>query len=197
VTTTPIRTFDDALAALDAGFPSDPAEATRRYRALARMLHPDTAPPGRGDQATDAFARLTRQWRGRDGGRETVTTPARRYVLGRTLATGDLAVLRHARWDEDGRRREAVMKIPLRPRDNDLMEHEAHVLTRLDTVGERRHRAYAPALVESFRHRPPTAPSAGSTSSPRSPASTPSPRSPPPTPAGSIPGTRPGCGAGC
>ncbi|MDX6353581.1 MAG: hypothetical protein QOF98_484, partial [Streptomyces sp.] len=41
----------------------------------------------------------------------------------------------------------------LRPRDNDLMAHEAAVLTRLATVGEPRHRAYAPTLVESFRQR--------------------------------------------
>lgn len=148
----PVHTFEDALAALGAGFPADPAQAARHYRRLARLLHPDTAPPGRADQATAAFARLTEEWHTRSGDQDTVTTPRHRYVLGRTLATGDLAVLRAARYDEDGERREAVLKIPLRPYDNDLMEHEAHVLTRLGTVGEARHRAYAPTLAESFRH---------------------------------------------
>jgi serine/threonine protein kinase len=149
----PPRTFDDALAAVGSsrpGFPADPARAARTYRRLARLLHPDTAPPGRADQAAAAFARLTAAWRDRD---EVLTGPRYRYVLGPALATGDLAVLRTARYDHDGDRREAVLKIPRQPRDNDLMEHEADVLARLDTVAEARHRAYAPTLIESFRHR--------------------------------------------
>ncbi|SFF56079.1 hypothetical protein SAMN05216251_11913 [Actinacidiphila alni] len=153
-----IRTFDAALAALDADFPADPHEAVRHFRRLARLLHPDAAPPGRAAEAAAAFARLSARRRGADGGhtdhgRVTVTTARRSYVLGDVLATGDLAVLRAAHYDEDGDRRAAVLKIPLRPRDNDLLEHEADVLGRLDTVAERRHRAYAPRLIESFRHR--------------------------------------------
>lgn len=162
----PPRTFDDALAALDAldamaapgarpaAFPADPAEAARSYRLLARLLHPDTAPPGRTAQATAAFARLTAAWRDHERDREeALTGPLHRYVLGPALATGDLADLRAGRYDHDGERHEAVLKIPRQPRDNDLMEHEADVLTRLDTVAEVRHRAYAPRLIESFRHR--------------------------------------------
>ncbi|WP_328917307.1 MULTISPECIES: molecular chaperone DnaJ [unclassified Streptomyces] len=151
----PIRTFDDALAALGADFPADPGAAARRHRRLARLLHPDTAPPGRTEQATAAFARLGDEWRAyRDSGEDIVTTANRRYVLGPALAVGDLAVLRTARYDLDGgERREALLKIPLRPRDNDLMEHEAAVLARLDAVAEPRHRAYAPTVIESFRHR--------------------------------------------
>lgn len=154
-----IRTFDGAVGALEAlaapgaGFPADAHEAARHYRRLARLLHPDTAPAGRGAQAAAAFARLTALWTARGGDLPTVTTGSRRYVLGPVLATGDLAVLRTAHYDHDGDRREAVLKIPLRPRDNDLLEHEADVLTRLDTAADPRHRAYAPRLVESFRHR--------------------------------------------
>jgi serine/threonine protein kinase len=147
----PIRTFEDALTALGADFPADTHEAARHYRRLARLLHPDTAPPGRAAEAAAAFARLTARRRPDD--EQTLTTRNRRYVLGPVLATGDLAVLRTARYEQDGDRHEAVLKIPLRPRDNDLLEHEADVLTRLDTVADQRHRAYAPRLLESFRHR--------------------------------------------
>ncbi|MFF7197426.1 molecular chaperone DnaJ [Streptomyces sp. NPDC008079] len=150
-----IRTFEDALAALDADFPADAHDAVRRYRRLARLLHPDAAPPGRTAEAAAAFARLSARHHHTDerATAPTVTTADRRYVLGPVLATGDLAVLRTAHYDENGDRREALLKIPQRPRDNDLLEHEADVLRRLDTVGERRHRAYAPQLIESFRHR--------------------------------------------
>ncbi|SEG90297.1 hypothetical protein SAMN05216223_121143 [Actinacidiphila yanglinensis] len=150
------RTFDEALALLGPepafpAFPADPVLAARRFRLLARLLHPDTAPPGRAAQAAGAFARLSAAWREHD--REVLTSPRHRYVLGPVLATGDLTDLRAARYDDDGDVRTAVLKIPRQPRDNDLAEHEADVLTRLDTVAETRHRAYAPTLVESFRHR--------------------------------------------
>ncbi|CAG6392608.1 molecular chaperone DnaJ [Streptomyces cocklensis] len=144
--------FDDALAALTGGFPAEPREAARHYRRLARLLHPDTAPAGRAEQAAAAFARLTAAWQARH---ETVTGGRHRYVLGPVLAEGGLATVRGARYDSDGDRHAAVLKIPREPRDNDLMEHEADVLTRLRTVGEPRHRAYAPTLIESFRQRHP------------------------------------------
>ncbi|MDX3078481.1 molecular chaperone DnaJ [Streptomyces sp. MI02-7b] len=142
------RTFDEALAALGRPFPSDAAEAARHYRRLARLLHPDTAPAGRAEEAEAAFVRLADQWRRHTGDGAVLTTARGTYPLGRVLATGDLAVLRGAGPD-------TVLKIPRRPADNDLMEREAHALTRLHTVADARHRAYAPRLVESFRHRGP------------------------------------------
>ncbi|MFG1810703.1 molecular chaperone DnaJ [Streptomyces sp. NPDC049040] len=144
--------FDDAVAALADGFPADPHEAARHYRRLALVLHPDTAPAARAGRAAVAFARLTAAWEAR-AGQETVTGPRHTYLLGPVLAEGGLATVRSARYDEGGERRKAVLKIPRRPRDNDLIEHEAAVLTRLRTVGEARHRAYAPTLIESFRRR--------------------------------------------
>ncbi|WP_405578250.1 molecular chaperone DnaJ [Streptomyces sp. NBC_01190] len=145
----PLRTFDDALTALAAGFPADPGAAARHHRRLARLLHPDTAPPDRAAQANAAFAELGRAWQHRS--HRLIGAPRHTYVLGDILATGDLATLHTAHTAAD--RRAVVLKIPRRPRDNDLMTHEAAVLTRLDTVGEPRHRAYAPTLVESFRQR--------------------------------------------
>lgn len=158
------RTFDEALAVLaelPAGFPAEPGRAAGLYRRLARLLHPDTAPAGRTAEATAAFARLAEAWHlhadgatGR-GGATALTGKLHRYAPGRVLATGDLAELRAAHYEHAGRRHAAVLKIPLRPRDNDLMEHEADVLARLDAVAEPRHRAYAPTLLESFRQPAP------------------------------------------
>jgi hypothetical protein len=141
------RTFDQALAALGEPFPADPAAAARRYRRLARLLHPDTAPHARRADAAAAFQRLSALWRRHTGGDgATLTTRHRTYRLGPVLATGDLAVLREAGHD-------TVLKIPVKPADNDLMEREAAALTKLDTAADPRHRAYAPRLVETFRHR--------------------------------------------
>lgn len=142
-----VRTFDDALAALGRPFPADAGEAARHHRRLARLLHPDTAPPGRADEAEAAFVRLTALWR-HTGDGPALTTARGVYPLGPVLAEGDLAVLRAA---GPG----TALKIPRRPADNDLMEREADALTRLDGVADARHRAYAPRLAESFRHRGP------------------------------------------
>ncbi|NUS15162.1 MAG: molecular chaperone DnaJ [Streptomyces sp.] len=79
------------------------------------------------------------------------TGPPYTYLPGPAFAEGDLATVRTARYEDGGERRTAVLKIPRHPRDNDLIEHEADVLNRLLGVGEARHRAYAPALIESFR----------------------------------------------
>ncbi|WP_431948817.1 molecular chaperone DnaJ [Actinacidiphila sp. bgisy167] len=143
-----VRTFDEALGALALPFPADDGEAARHYRRLARLLHPDTAPPGRVDEAADAFVRLTALWRRHRGDGPALTTARGVYRPGPVIAEGDLAVLRAA---GPG----TLLKIPRSPADNDLMQREANALTRLHTVAEPRHRAYAPRLAESFRHRGP------------------------------------------
>ncbi|OOC53104.1 MULTISPECIES: J domain-containing protein [Nocardiopsis] len=137
---------------------SVPPAATDRYRRLARALHPDSAPRGRG---AASFTRLTELWdlyretaAGGPGLTEpTLATRTRVYrVDGPRLARGhvaDLYPLRHRapEW------REAVLKLPRSPRDNDLMEAEATALRRVRERGHERYRAFVPDLVESFRHR--------------------------------------------
>jgi serine/threonine protein kinase len=145
------RTLDEALVLLATGTAAALFDegGARRYRGLARLLHPDTVPAHRKAEAEAAFTRLTAMWqhhRATGGGTAVLTTRHRSYRLGPTLATGDLAALRAA--DED-----TVLKIPLRPSDNDLMEREALALARLDRHGAPEHRAYAPRLIETFRHR--------------------------------------------
>jgi hypothetical protein len=143
-------TLDDARALLEAAatpgdlFPGGGATAARRYHRLARLLHPDAVPDHRKDEAQAAFRALTTLWERRKA--PTLTTSTRTYTLGPVHVGGDLAVLREA---GDG----ILLKIPRQSRDNDLMEREARALTRLDRRGDPRHRAYAPRLLEAFRHR--------------------------------------------
>lgn len=152
--TGPVHTLDDALSLVaDATvpgdlFPEDGAAAARRFRRLARLLHPDAAPAHRRSEAQAAFTALAAQWElhRKPPARPTVTTRRGTYVLGGTFTSGDIAVLRETDGDE-------LLKIPRAPADNDLMEREARALARLDREGDPRHRAYAPRLVESFRHR--------------------------------------------
>ncbi|MFI0943368.1 molecular chaperone DnaJ [Streptomyces sp. NPDC021020] len=82
--------------------------------------------------------------------RSSGRTPRHTYAPGPALTEGDLATLLTARYEDGGEHRTAVLKTARHPRDNDLLEHEADILARLRRVGEERHRAYAPALIESF-----------------------------------------------
>ncbi|MFE1176517.1 molecular chaperone DnaJ [Streptomyces sp. NPDC058773] len=137
-------------------FPADATEAARTHRTFARLLHPDTAPLAERRRAEAEFARLGALWQQYTAAaRPTLTTRRRTYTLGATLAAGDLAVLREASYEQNGSRHRALLKIPRTVTDNDLMEREARSLERLARHGERRHRAYAPRLLESFRHRDP------------------------------------------
>ncbi|MFG2136352.1 molecular chaperone DnaJ [Streptomyces sp. NPDC048650] len=154
------RDRDAARAALAAArtpadlFPADDAAAARVHRRLARLLHPDTVPAAERPHAAAEFARLADLWQRRAAaGRPTLTTRRRTYTLGPALTSGDLALLRTADYDHDGTRHRALLKIPRAVTDNDLMEREARALNRLARRGEPRHRAYAPRLLETFRHR--------------------------------------------
>ncbi|MEU4218619.1 molecular chaperone DnaJ [Actinoplanes sp. NPDC026623] len=118
--------------------------AGHAYRILVKVVHPDVAPAGRAAAATAAFARLAELWAGRDG--RVLTTSRAAYRVGAVVASGDIAEL-HA-VDGDA----ALLKLPRRPGDNDLMRAEAAALGRLVTDGDPKFRAYAPRLIESFTH---------------------------------------------
>ncbi|WP_412542576.1 molecular chaperone DnaJ [Longispora sp. K20-0274] len=149
-------TFAEVLGAVHAArtpgelFGTD--EPARAYRRMARVLHPDVAPDR--EAATAAFARLADLWaehEGRPAGGAVLTTPLHRYRMGSLIATGDLANLFHLHHFA-GR---AVLKLPRRPGDSDLLDREAAALATLARDGDPRHHAYAPRLVESFRHEDP------------------------------------------
>jgi hypothetical protein len=132
--------FAQAMAQLEAArtprdlFGDD--DGRRRYRAMAKLLHPDTAPAGHAAAAREAFGRLALLWE----------QHRRREVR---LYEGDIAHLYAA----DGGA--ALRKMPRRGRDNDLMRREAYALSTLERDGQPRHRAYAPLLLNSFQQRDP------------------------------------------
>ncbi|MGW9346703.1 molecular chaperone DnaJ [Nocardiopsis flavescens] len=164
----PVTAEEAARAVLTARDPADlfgplpadgtavPAAATAAHRGLARLLHPDTP-------AGDAglFTRLTGMWtryreavQGRIGFDDhVVVTSSRSYHVGPSpLASGDVADLYPVRY-RDGDWRDAVLKVPRAPRDNDLMQAEATALGRIREKGPREARAFFPRLLESIRHR--------------------------------------------
>jgi hypothetical protein len=132
----PIMTREEAVRLIEAAAgPADlfHGEATRAYRKLARLTHPDTgAEDGRTERA---FARLAVLWQQHRGGSRP------------RLAAGDIAGLYQV---ADG-----VLKLPRDPADNDLMDAESSALTRLRAVGEARLCAYFPRLIGTERQRDP------------------------------------------
>lgn len=145
----------EALARLDRArvpadlFGDDEAEAVRRYRRLARLVHPDAT----GGRTMDAFIRLNALWRAHSGGDTSlITTRRHAYRLGVDPIGGDLAELYQAQ-PEPGR--DVLLKLPRDPRDSDLIEREAVALRQLPKDGDGRFLPYVPRLVESFRHRDP------------------------------------------
>ncbi|MET8152677.1 molecular chaperone DnaJ [Actinoplanes sp. NPDC049668] len=118
--------------------------AGHAYRMLVKLVHPDVAPAGRGAAATAALARLAGLWAARGG--RAMTTGRATYRVGGVVASGDIAELYAVDGDA------ALLKLPRRPGDNDLMRAEAAALGRLAADGDPRLRAYAPRLIESFTH---------------------------------------------
>lgn len=133
----------------------------RRYRAFARLLHPDAVPDGRKAAAQAVFTRMSELWlryqqtiTGVTGRQVVVTTRKRAYSVGGERARGDLATLYKVGYaDATGGEVRALLKIPRSVADNDLMEREAAALARIGRDGDAEYRAYVPQLVETFRHR--------------------------------------------
>jgi hypothetical protein len=124
-------------------FGGDPAEARRRYRRLALLVHPDRVDAARRERATEVFARLAALWCRRDGA-FTITRGRVAYRCGPLAHAGEIANLYPVG--------DAFVKIPRRPTDNDLLEREALALQRLAAEGDPRFLPYVPRLVDTFRH---------------------------------------------
>nr|WP_221474449.1 lipopolysaccharide kinase InaA family protein [Planomonospora venezuelensis] len=112
----------------------------RDYRRLARLLHPDLAA---GAGAAAAFVRLAELWAARG---ETIRTGRGTYRIGGVFRRGATAVLYESGGD-------TLLKLPLRPADNDLVRREAAALRTIEHEGDPRLLPYVPRLVESFRYR--------------------------------------------
>ncbi|GAA2156802.1 serine/threonine-protein kinase [Actinomadura napierensis] len=148
------RELDDALARLARArvpadlFGEDAAEAARRYRRLARLVHPDAT----GGRTRDAFVRLNALWRTYNRSDPAVVTTRRHsYRIAGDPVSGDLARLYRAR--TDAAPGEVLLKMPCDPRDGDLLEREAVALRQLPKDGDGRFLPYVPRLVESFQHQ--------------------------------------------
>ncbi|GAA5189869.1 hypothetical protein GCM10023322_43580 [Rugosimonospora acidiphila] len=116
----------------------------RRYRQLARALHPDRVPAADRPQATDAFVRLTSLWRERRG--VVIRSRHDEYRLTDRRYAGDLADLYDVGADR-------LLKLPRQPANNDLMGREAYALRTLALAlaENSRYLPYVPRLVDSFR----------------------------------------------
>ncbi|MEU4241224.1 molecular chaperone DnaJ [Actinoplanes sp. NPDC026619] len=104
------------------------AETT--YRKLAKLIHPDAAGDARSATATEAFAKLSRLYAGREA-----------------KLSGAIADLT--------RSGQILRKVPREPRDNDLMEAEAAALKTLQDKGDPKFRPYAPELIKTYVHEDP------------------------------------------
>ena len=118
-----------------AGHPADlfTGDATRAYRRLARLTHPDTGPPE--SAAASAFAKLSRLWRQHLAAEE------------RHVARGDIANFYDT---ADG-----LLKLARDPADNDLLDRESRALALLRARGDKRFRPYVPRLLARRRQQDP------------------------------------------
>ena len=134
--------------------------AKRRYRALARMVHPDVNPDE--PRATEAYRRLSVLWEralsfldgGTYGERRSPTVVVRtkrgvEYVVEDRFAAGEICDLFHVRY----RTEMGLLKVARHPRDNDLVQAEARTLRRLHREGGDRIPAFLPELVDSIGFR--------------------------------------------
>ncbi len=140
----------------------DLADATRLYRRLARLVHPDLAvDTGRAHRLFARLGELYQQHTALAGSSAPLTVSSRRGTLsvGPLLARGDLANVYAADYVAAGTRGHAgaadaaVWRVARRPRHNDLLEAEAHALRRLATHGDPWFAAYVPSLLDAFTHR--------------------------------------------
>ncbi|WP_433615436.1 serine/threonine protein kinase [Dactylosporangium sp. CA-139114] len=131
---------DEAIALIErstAGELFGGDDGHRRYRTLAKLVHPDAAGP----RGTRAFARLSELWRDRG----VIRTARGVYSTDVLDHRGDLANLY--------RIPEGHLKLVRDPSCNDLMAREAAALRRMAEHGDPRYLPYVPRLLETFRHR--------------------------------------------
>jgi hypothetical protein len=136
--------IDQVRAARSAADLFGAVDPVRRYRQLARLLHPDRVPASDRPRAIEAFIRMTALWRARD--QVVIDTGHARYRLDTPAHAGDLSDLYDVGADR-------LLKLPRQSANNDLMEGEARALRAVADRGDPRYLPYVPRLVDSFRHR--------------------------------------------
>jgi len=143
--------FDAAWAdVMLAKVPSDllrPGFEDADYRRFSRTVHPDKVPANRQARANQAMSKLSQLYAQSRGKVDPVVIKTKKgsHPIGDLLCEGDISNVYASGLN--------VVKMPLNPIDNDLMEREARALKRLDAEANPDFRKFAPTLVESFRHR--------------------------------------------
>ncbi len=130
-----IRLIEAASGPADLFGSQGSPDASRRYRRLARLTHPDTHGSSGTARSSWAFARLAELWAQHQGAR------------GPRLARGDIANFYAAG--------AGLLKLPREVADNDLMDREAAALALLHHGGNDRFSAYFPRLIQAQRVRDP------------------------------------------
>jgi hypothetical protein len=122
------------------------ADPYKRYRELAKIVHPDTVPAAKQKSAGIAFALLGELYASLNG-KAPVSHPKiiGKWAVGDALAKGDLCDLYHA---FSAKTNEVVFKIVRDPNDNDLLAEEQFHLGRLST--DDNFRKYLPAVYDTL-----------------------------------------------
>ncbi len=147
------------------------ASVRRIFRQMAKIVHPDVY-QGTADfeQAGALFKQLTDFWEqaqmriengtyGMARTAETFTpfliaTKSRQYTVERLLERSDLWGLYLGSYRCADEKNRVILKVPLRPEDNDLLANEARILRQLcvsDSYEKRRH--FVSQLVDAFAYQ--------------------------------------------
>ena len=150
-------TFDEAVQAINSkpfdGLDEDAMKA--RFKELAFALHPDRAPDGRSSEAHESFQLLTELYAGAGmvGAEVDIHTKRHIYRLGDLAAKGSLANVYQGTILADPFV-PVLVKMPIEPRDNDLMAAESRALKFLSEAPDAElYQWFFPTLVETFRHQ--------------------------------------------
>lgn len=144
--------------------------ARKVFRQLAKVAHPDVY-QGTADfeRAGTIFKRLTTLWEqaqlrieqgiyGKAGIKNTfvpfiIHTRTRHYSIEHLLARGDLCMLYTGSFTLADRQTRGLLKIPMKPGDNDLIANEARILNHLRaSEGYEKLRHFVSQLVDSFSY---------------------------------------------
>lgn len=125
------------------------AEKDKRYRELAKLVHPDVAAAKLKDRAEKAFRRLTDLCKGDSGKTQPLETLIGNWVVGSPFAKGDICdVYKCSRKDDPAIG--GIFKIARSPKDADLMEQERFTLKYLVDKKPGNFLKYIPTVVDSF-----------------------------------------------
>ncbi len=138
--------------------------ARKIFRQLAKVVHPD-ALQGCTDYDKAAFKKLALFWeqaqakinRGTYGIASeksyALHAKTRLYSLEQVLFQGDLAALYLCTFEDTGKKRHGIAKVPLKPGDNDLLSNEVRVLRHLSKcAGYDKMRHFCSQVVDAFSY---------------------------------------------